>query len=67
LRSDNHAVAAVPDSHPDCNQSRRVPDATDQRGRPARLFLGCVKPDVVKLLQSRANWVSCLGVALLQC
>src|SRR5580700_6542876 len=37
----------------------RAPDATDQRGRPARLFLGCVKPDVVKLVQSRANWVSC--------
>ena len=30
-----------------------------KRGRPARLFLGCVKPDVVKLLQSRANLVSC--------
>jgi hypothetical protein len=29
------------------------------KGRPARLFLGCVKPDVMKLLQSRANWVSC--------
>ena len=36
-----------------------MPNATDQRGRPARVFLGCVKPDVVKLLQSRANLVSC--------
>ena len=41
------------------NRSRQGADATDHRGRPARLFLGCVKPDVVKLLQSRANWVSC--------
>ena len=41
------------------NQSRRVPDATDQRGRPARVVLGCPKPMSMKLLQSRANWVSC--------
>jgi hypothetical protein len=49
------------------NQSRRAPDATDratlsnpasQRGRAARIVLGRPKPDVVKLLQSRANWVS---------
>jgi len=26
------------------NQSRRVPDATDQRGRPARVVLGGPKP-----------------------
>ena len=30
-----------------------------KEGGPVRLFLGCVKPDMVKLLQSRANWVSC--------
>jgi hypothetical protein len=45
----------------------RSPDATDraalsnlasQRGRPARIVLGRLKPDVVKLLQSRANWMS---------
>jgi hypothetical protein len=29
-----------------------------QRGRPARIVLGRPKPDVVKLLQNRANWVS---------
>jgi hypothetical protein len=36
-----------------------VPDATDQGGRPARVVPGGSKPDVVKLLQSRANWLSC--------
>jgi hypothetical protein len=41
------------------NQSRRVPDATDQRGRPARV-IGLSEADVVELLQSRANWLSCL-------
>jgi hypothetical protein len=45
------------------NQSRRVPDAMDQRERPARIVLGGPKPDVVKLLQRRANGVSCQGVA----
>jgi hypothetical protein len=49
------------------NQSPRVPDATDQGGRLARVVLGGPKPDVVKLLQRRANWVSWRGVALLQC
>jgi hypothetical protein len=32
------------------NQSRRVPDATDQRGPPARVVLGGPKLDVVRLL-----------------
>ena len=43
------------------NQSRRVPDATYQRERPARVVLGGPKPDVAKLL------LSCRDVALLQC
>ena len=47
------------------NQSRRVPDATDQRWRPARVALGGPKRDAMKLLQRRANWVSCRGVAVL--
>jgi hypothetical protein len=29
---------------------------------PERLFLGCVRADVTKLLQSRAIWVSCRGL-----
>jgi len=29
------------------NQSRPVPNAADQRGRPARLVLGGPEPDVV--------------------
>jgi hypothetical protein len=33
------------------NPTRPVPDATDQRGRPARVVLGGPKPDVVKLLK----------------
>ena len=41
------------------NQSRRVPNATDHRRRQARVVLGGPKPDVVKLLQRQANWVSC--------
>ena len=40
------------------NQSRRVPNATDHRRRQARVVLGGPKPDVVKLLQRQANWVS---------
>ena len=47
------------------NQSRRVPDATDQRGRPAHVVLGGLKPDMVKLLQRRANWVSYTVAVLL--
>jgi hypothetical protein len=49
------------------NQSRRMPDSTDQRGRPARVVLGGLKPDVVKLLQRRANSMSFRDVAQLQC
>ena len=49
------------------NQVARAPNATDQRRRPARGVRGGPKPDVVKLLQRRANWVSCRDVALLQC
>ena len=33
------------------NQSHRMRDATDQRGRPARVALGGPKRDVMKLLQ----------------
>ena len=38
-----------------------------KEGWPARVVLSGPKPDVVKLLQRRTNWVSCRGVALLQC
>jgi hypothetical protein len=49
------------------NQSHRVPDATDRRGRSVRVVLGGPKPGAVKLPQRRANWVSCRGDARLQC
>jgi hypothetical protein len=49
------------------NQSRRVPDATDQKGGRHGVIVGCPKPGVVKLLQSRANWgvAECCIVAVL--
>ena len=50
-------VAIVTAFGPILNRSRQ--GAGCNGSKRARLFLGCVKPDVVKLLQSRANWVSC--------
>ena len=37
---------------------RCLVNLANQRGRPTRIVLGRPKPDVVKLPQSRANWVS---------